>query len=202
MVSTFPAISKSSSPCTNPLVTVPRAAITICIIVTFMFRSFFFYSLTSSRYFSLFSHSFNFTLWSAGIAKSTIFQVLLFVYYKIWSSSRDLVIRFVSRNLKEVYASHSLGKILDCAYISSYGQTSISCSILNGSPCPHSRDSFCANLLHSLIMWLIVSSLSPHNLHLLFYGILSILALIWFVLMAFLCCYSKRFSFFHKVSFS
>ena len=28
--------------------------------------------------------------------------------------------------------------------------------------------SFCANLLHSLIMWLLVSSLSPHNLHLLF----------------------------------
>ena len=28
--------------------------------------------------------------------------------------------------------------------------------------------SFCANLLHSLIMWLIVSSLSPHSLHLLF----------------------------------
>ena len=28
--------------------------------------------------------------------------------------------------------------------------------------------SFCANLLHSLIMWLIVSSLSPYNLHLLF----------------------------------
>ena len=28
--------------------------------------------------------------------------------------------------------------------------------------------SFCANLLHSLIMWLIVSSLSQHSLHLLF----------------------------------
>ena len=38
--------------------------------------------------------------------------------------------------------------------------------------------SFCANLLHSLIMWLIVSSLSPHNLHLLFCCILSVLALI------------------------
>ena len=28
--------------------------------------------------------------------------------------------------------------------------------------------SFCANLLHSLIMWLMVSSLSPYSLHLLF----------------------------------
>ena len=32
---------------------------------------------------------------------------------------------------------------------------------------------FCANLLHSL-MWLIVSFLSPHNLHLLFCWVLSI----------------------------
>ena len=45
--------------------------------------------------------------------------------------------------------------------------------------------SFYANLLHSLIMWLIVSSLSLHSLHLLFCGVLSILALIWLVLMAF-----------------
>ena len=44
--------------------------------------------------------------------------------------------------------------------------------------------SFCANLLHSLIMWLMVSSLSPHSLHLLFCCVLSILALIWLVLMA------------------
>ena len=47
--------------------------------------------------------------------------------------------------------------------------------------------SFRANLLHSLIMWLIVSSLSPHSLHLLFYCILSILTLIWLVLMALSC---------------
>ena len=44
--------------------------------------------------------------------------------------------------------------------------------------------SFCANLLHLLIMWLMVSSLSPHSLHLLFCCVLSILALIWLVLMA------------------
>ena len=44
--------------------------------------------------------------------------------------------------------------------------------------------SFCANLLHSLIMWLMASCLSPHSLHFLFCGVLSILALIWLVLMA------------------
>ena len=42
---------------------------------------------------------------------------------------------------------------------------------------------FCANLQHSLIMWLMVSSLSPHSLHLLFSCFLSILVLIWLVLM-------------------
>ena len=39
--------------------------------------------------------------------------------------------------------------------------------------------SFCVNLLHSLIMWLMVSYLSPHNLHLLFCFVLSLLPLIW-----------------------
>ena len=50
----------------------------------------------------------------------------------------------------------------------------------------------CDNLLHSLIMWLIVSSLSPHNLHLLFCCVLSILALIWLVLMALFCAAIRR----------
>ena len=56
--------------------------------------------------------------------------------------------------------------------------------------------SFCANLLHSLIMWLIVSSLSPHSLHLLFCCVLSILALIWFVLMALFCVAITHWEFF------
>ena len=64
MISTCPFISESSSPFINPLVTVPRAPITIGINVTFMFHSFFF-SLARLRYLSFFSLSFNFTLWSA-----------------------------------------------------------------------------------------------------------------------------------------
>ena len=47
--------------------------------------------------------------------------------------------------------------------------------------------SFCPNLLHSLIMWLIVSSLLMHNLHLLFCCVLFIFTLIWLVLMALFC---------------
>ena len=52
--------------------------------------------------------------------------------------------------------------------------------------------SFCANLLHSLIMWLMVSSLSPHSLHLLFCCVLSILALIWLVLTVLFCAAIRR----------
>ena len=90
MVSTRPPTFKSSCPCNNPLVTVPKASITIGIIVTFMLHSFF-NSRAKSRYFSLFSHSFSFILWSAGTAKSTILQIFfLFVeYYKVWSSGLD-----------------------------------------------------------------------------------------------------------------
>ena len=86
--STRPPTSKSSSPFSNPLVTVPNAPITIGIIVACMFHSFF-NSLARSRYLS-----FSFILWSAGTAKSTILQVLFFFvdYYKVWFSGRDLVI--------------------------------------------------------------------------------------------------------------
>ena len=93
MVSTRLPTSKSSRSFNNPLVTVPKAPITIGAIVSFMFHSFF-NSLARSRYLSLFLHSFSFILWSAGTAKSTILQILLFFfffgdYYKVWSSGRD-----------------------------------------------------------------------------------------------------------------
>ena len=78
MVSTRPSTSKSSNPFSNSLVTVPNPPITIGIIVTCMFHSFF-NSLARSRYLSLFSHSFSFLLRSVGTAKSTILQVLYFL---------------------------------------------------------------------------------------------------------------------------
>ena len=77
MVSTRPPTSKSSRPFNNPLVIVPKAPITIRIIVTFIFHSFF-NSLARSRYLFLFSHSFSFILWSAVTAKSTILQIFFF----------------------------------------------------------------------------------------------------------------------------
>ena len=97
MVSTRPLISKSSSPCTNPLVTVPRASITIGITVTLMFHIF---SLVSTSYLSFFSFSFSFSMRSAGIAKSTIRQVLFFLLIilglVVWLRFGDL---FVSQLL-------------------------------------------------------------------------------------------------------
>ena len=78
MVPTRPPTTKSFRSFSNPLVTVPNTPVTIGIIVTCMFHSFF-NSLARSRYLSLFSHSFSLILWSAGTAKSTILQVLFFL---------------------------------------------------------------------------------------------------------------------------
>ena len=58
---------------------VPSAPITIDITVTFMLHSFF-SSLAKSKYLSLFSLSFSFTLWLAGTAKSAIRQFLFFFF--------------------------------------------------------------------------------------------------------------------------
>ena len=76
MVSIRSQISKSLSLFNNSLVTVPKAPVTIGIIVTFMLHSFFFNSLARSRYLSFFLFYFNFTLKSAGTAKSSILQIV------------------------------------------------------------------------------------------------------------------------------
>ena len=116
MVSTCLPTSKSSSPFSNPLVTVPNAPITIGMIFTCMFHSFF-SSLARSRYLSFFSLSFCFILWSAGTAKSTILQVLIFCWLLLslvsWPGLGD---PFVYQSPIGVYASHFLGQVLGCAY--------------------------------------------------------------------------------------
>ena len=105
MVSTRPLIFKSSSPWTSLLVTVPRAPITISITVTFIFHSFF-RPLARSKYLSLFSLSFNFILWSAATAKSTILQVLFFFFLLIISKSgRDYRIVCISKSQKSLCVS-------------------------------------------------------------------------------------------------
>ena len=99
MFPTRPVISKSSSPYTNLFVTVPRAPITIGIIVTFMFHSFSNPFARSGVLISLFPF-----FWFPSVvcrdskvynsASSLLFFFFFFFvdYYKIWSSGRDLVI--------------------------------------------------------------------------------------------------------------
>ena len=188
MVSIRPLTSKPSSPFNNPLVTVPKAPITIGIIVTWTFHIFF-NSLAKSRYLSFFSHSFSFILWSAGTAKSIILQILLLLLLLLliiiksgllaeikWSicmseSHKSLCVSF-SRTAARlgiyhlfIWSNFNFLNIFQWITLSTQ-----SCLVLY---------SFCANLLHSLIMWLMISSLSPHSLHLLFCCVLSIFALIW-----------------------
>ena len=80
IVSTRSLISKSFSPCINSLVIVKSAPIMNGKIFTFRFHVFF-YSLARARYLPFFSLSSNFTLWSAGTAKTTNEQVFLFVCF-------------------------------------------------------------------------------------------------------------------------
>ena len=109
IVSTRPPTSKSSRPFNNPLVIVPKAPITIGTIVTFMFHSFL-NSLARSGYLSFFSLSFRFILWSAGTAKSTILQILLF----LWIIIRSSLLAGIRWSVCPigVYACHFLGQVL------------------------------------------------------------------------------------------
>ena len=120
MVNTRPPTSKSSRPFNNPLVSVPKPPITIGIIATFMFHSFFFYSLARSRYLSFFSHFFSFILWSAGTAKLTILQVLFFccccwllLSLVFWPRLGDPC---VYQSPIGVCVCHFVGQMLVCAY--------------------------------------------------------------------------------------
>ena len=90
IVSTRPQIFKSSRPFNNPLVTVPKAPITIGIIVTFMFHNFFQFSSKVKVLISLFI----FFQFYSGVSRDSKVDnsadFLSFVdYYKVWSSGPD-----------------------------------------------------------------------------------------------------------------
>ena len=171
--------------------------ITIGIIVTCKFHSFF-NSLPRSRFLSFFSHSFSFIVWSAGTAKSTILQVPFFLLIII-KSGLLAGIRWSTCMSK----SHMSSCVLFCRtgaglYIyhlliwPNLNSWRISLWITSPTQSCLVLYSFCANFMHSLIMWLRVSSLSPHSLHLLFCCVLSIFALIWLVLTALFCAAISR----------
>ena len=203
MVSTRSPTSKSSRPFNNPLVTVPKAPITIGTIVTFMFHSFFNH-LAMSRYLSFFSHSFSCILWSARQQSRQFLQILFFFFvnYKfllIIKSDLLAEIRlsvYMSKSHRSLYVSFSRTDAGLCIYHlfvwSNLNFLHISQWITLPTQSCLVLYSLCANLLHSLIIWLIVSSLSPHSLHSLFCWVLSIRDLIWLVLMALFCAAIRR----------
>ena len=139
-------------------------------------------------------------MWSAGTAKSTILQVLFFlliiirsgllaeirwsVYIYILKSHRSLCV-LISRTGAGLCIYHLfVWSNLNFLHISQWiTLPTKSCLVLY---------SFCANLQLSLIMWLMISSLSSHCLHLLFCCVLSIISVIWLVLMALFCAGIRR----------
>ena len=177
MVSTRPPTSKSSSPFSNPLVTVPNAPITIGIIVTSMFHSFF-NSLARVKVLILLFTFFQFYSVDSQDSKVDYFASSLFFFFFWliiiksgllagirWSvcmlkSHRSLCVG-LSRTGAGLCIYHLfVWSNLNFLYISQWITLSTqSCLALY---------SLCANLLHSLIIWLMVSSLSSHSLHLLF----------------------------------
>ena len=145
-------------------------------------------------YLSFFSLSFSFILWSAGTAKSTILQIIFFLFIITrsghlaeirWSvcmskSHRSLCVFFFSKTDAGLCIYHLLAWSNLNFLLIFQGITLPSHSCLDSY-------SFWANLLYTLIMLLTISSRSPHSLHLLFYCVLSILALIRLALMALYC---------------
>ena len=131
-------------------------------------------SLARSMYLSLFSLSFIFTLWSTGTARSTIWQLLIFLWLFTFTGSGRLAkikwsvsISKYQRGLCISFSRIDSGLCIHYLFVSSNFNfffflpnsqwitfPTQSCLVLY---------SFCTNLLHSLI---IVSSLSPHNLYL------------------------------------
>ena len=135
---------------------------------------FFFNSLARSRYLSFFAHSFSLILWSTGTAKSTILQFLFFLLSFIWSSLLaeirwSVCMSKSHRSLCVSFSRTGAGLCIFHLFVWSnlnFLHTSQWITLLTQSSLV--IYSFYANLLHSLIKWLIVSSLSAHSLHLLF----------------------------------
>ena len=135
-----------------------------------------FNSLARSGYLSFFSLSFRFILWSAGTAKLTIFQILFFFLLIIMRSCILDGIRWsvcISKSLRSLCESFSRTCAGLCIYHFFVWSNWNFLHISKWTTLPTKSSlvlySLCANLLHSLIMRLIVSSLSPHSLNYYYY---------------------------------
>ena len=130
MVSTQPPTSKSSRPFNNLLVTVPKAPITIGIIVTFMYHSFFQFSSKVKVLNSLFTF-FQFYSVVSQDSRYSFFFFLIIIRTGLLAEIRWSVC---------ISKSHFLGQVLGCAYtICCHGQIQFSCTFPSWSPCPPSH---------------------------------------------------------------
>ena len=210
--STRPPTSKSSSPFNSPLVTVPKVPITMCIIVTFMFYSFvvcFFFQFPNKvEVLILLFTFFQFYCGQPGqqsrhFCKFSLLLLLIIIRSGLLAEIRWSVC--ISKSHRSLYVSFSWADgglyIYHLFVMSNLNFLHISQWIILPTQSCLVLYSFCDNLLHSL-MWLMVSSLSLHSLHLLFCCVLSILALIWLVLTALFCAAIRRDSVSLLVSFS
>ena len=142
----------------------------------------FFSSLARSEYLSLFSFSLIFTQWSAGTAKSIIPQVLFIYvnYHLVWFSCQVYVICLylkIPENLVRLVFQNTFwlvhipfSSMVEFPFLAQFPVDHFPHSVVVCVIFP------CSYLLHSLTCK-IISSLSPHNLHLIFRCRLSIFAL-------------------------
>ena len=136
MVSIRPPTSKSSRPFNNPLVTVPKAPVTIGIIVTFMFHSFFFFqfSIKVEVFISLFTFYQFYFMVSRDSKVDNFANVLLFFffdYHKVWSSGWDYVIRLYVKFITGVWMMQVSSSLQDS---SQYSDRSWQCCSLGSLP--------------------------------------------------------------------
>ena len=103
VVSTRPPTSKSSRPFNNPLVTVPKAPITVGKIVIFMFHSFLQFSCKVEVLILLFTFFQFYSVVSWDSKVENFANYLLFVDYNlVWSSGWDQVIHVYVKVLRSL----------------------------------------------------------------------------------------------------
>ena len=162
MVSTRPPTSKSSNPFNSPLVTVPNAPITIGIIVTFIFHSFFLIGIFNFKVEVLILLFTFFQFYSVASRDNNVYNLAssLFLLLITITSGLLVVIRWsvcMSKSHRSLGMSFSRTATGLCIYhlfvwsnlnfLHMFERIALPtqlCLILY---------SFCANLLHSLIMW-------------------------------------------------
>ena len=157
-------IPSLSSHVSNLLLTAPRAPTTTgttsCCLIPHSFP----FSLFKSWYFSIFSPSFSYTLWSDGRAISTIITLLLSLSTTTMSGLQASITwshwMFMSHNILHLSFSTTPSGWWSYHFsrLQSVQWTNLAillCLLLY---------SFCARHMHSLIMWFIVSPFWPHIL--------------------------------------